>query len=46
MLEESGLLARTTEGDRAEYSITPKGEQFLNEFRRMEKFADAFGLEI
>jgi predicted transcriptional regulator len=31
---------------RAEYSITLKGEQFLVEFRRMEQFADAFGLEI
>jgi predicted transcriptional regulator len=46
LLEESGLLQRTTEGEKAEYSITSKGEQFLMEFKRMEQFADAFGLEI
>jgi len=46
MLEDSGLLTRSTEGDRTEYSITTKGEQFLMEFKRMEQFADAFGLEI
>ncbi len=46
MLEDSGLLVRNSDGDRTEYSITEKGEQFLVEFRRMEQFADAFGLEI
>ncbi len=46
MLEESGLLAKKVDGDKVEYSITEKGEQFLLEFRRMEQFADAFGLEI
>lgn len=46
MLEESDLLARSMDGDKTEYSITTKGEQFLVEFRRMEQFAEAFGLEI
>ncbi|MCG7844795.1 MAG: winged helix-turn-helix domain-containing protein [Methanomassiliicoccales archaeon] len=46
MLKDSGLLHRTTEEDKAEYSITDKGEQFLIEFRRMEQFADAFGLDV
>lgn len=46
MLEDSGLLNRKMDGERAEYSITAKGEQFLVEFRRMEAFADAFGLEM
>jgi len=46
MLEDSGLLVKSVEGDKVEYSITDKGEQFLVEFRRMEQFADAFGLEI
>jgi predicted transcriptional regulator len=46
MLEESDLLRQSVEGDKTEYSITDKGEQFLVEFRRMEKFAEAFGLEI
>jgi predicted transcriptional regulator len=46
LLEDSGLLQRTSDGDKTEYVITSKGEQFLLEFRRMEQFADAFGLEI
>lgn len=46
MLEDSGLLLRGVDGEKVEYSITGKGEQFLVEFRRMEQFADAFGLEI
>lgn len=45
-LEESGLIAREQDGDRAVYSITEKGTKFLMEFRRMEEFADAFGLDI
>lgn len=46
MLEESELLTRSIDCEKSEYSITEKGEQFLVEFRRMEQFADAFGLEI
>jgi predicted transcriptional regulator len=46
LLEDSELLTKTVVDDKAEYSITTKGEQFLMEFRRMEQFADAFGLEI
>lgn len=45
-LEESGLLIRTEENDKVVYEITEKGRRFLVEFRRMEAFADAFGLEI
>lgn len=45
-LEEFGLIARQQEGDRTVYSITDKGEKFLVEFRRMEEFANAFGLDI
>jgi predicted transcriptional regulator len=46
MLEESQLVVKCVDGDKVEYSITEKGEQFLVEFRRMEQFAEAFGLEI
>jgi predicted transcriptional regulator len=28
------------------YSITEKGRKFLMEFRKMEEFAEAFGLDI
>ena len=45
-LEESGLLIRTDEGDKVVYEITDKGQRFVVEFKRMEAFADAFGLDI
>ncbi len=45
-LEESGLIERKVDGERTAYVITPKGSTFLMEFRRMEEFADAFGLDI
>jgi len=46
MLEESELLRREVEDEKVSYCITEKGEKFLVEFRRMEDFADAFGLEF
>ena len=45
-LEDSGLLEKSVEEDKVCYAITPNGERFLIEFRRMEEFVDAFGLEI
>lgn len=45
-LEESGLIQQEQDGDRAVYSITEKGRKFLMEFRKMEEFAEAFGLDI
>lgn len=44
-LEESGLIVREQDGDRVGYSINTKGTMFITEFRKMEEFADAFGLE-
>ena len=45
-LESSELIFRVEEGERVAYGITEKGSKFLVEFRRMEEFADAFGLDI
>ena len=45
-LEESGLILRENDGDRDTYTITDKGTRFISEFRKMEEFADAFGLDI
>ena len=45
-LEETGLILKEQDGDRSAYSITEKGTKFLMEFRKMEEFADAFGLDI
>ena len=46
LLEESDLLTKSDNPDKTEYFITEKGRKFLVEFRRMEQFAEAFGLEI
>jgi predicted transcriptional regulator len=46
MLEESKLLTKGQEGDVTFYEITEQGRRFLSEFRRVEEFASAFGLEI
>jgi predicted transcriptional regulator len=45
-LEDSGLIVKEQDGDRVGYTITPKGTMFISEFRKMEEFADAFGLDI
>lgn len=45
-LKDAGLVELTSDEDKTSYTITFKGNRFLMEFRRMEEFADAFGLEI
>ncbi len=45
-LESSSLIERHNDGDRLTYSITKQGETFLTEFRKMEQFAEAFGLDL
>ncbi len=45
-LEQCSLIQRNDDGERQTYSITKQGEAFLVEFRRMEEFASAFGLDI
>jgi predicted transcriptional regulator len=46
MLEEGNLVKRAQDGDVTYYEITEQGRRFLVEFRRVEEFANAFGLEI
>jgi predicted transcriptional regulator len=41
-----GLIEKGTDGETTYYSITPRGEKYLAEFRKVEDFADAFGVEI
>lgn len=45
-LEDSELIERILEGDTTLYAVTREGKNFLMEFRRMEEFAEAFGLDI
>jgi len=45
-LESSNLIQKHDDNDRLTYSITKQGETFLTEFRKMEQFAEAFGLDL
>ncbi len=45
-LEQSNLIQRSDSEEKLTYSITKQGDTFLAEFRRMEQFAEAFGLDI
>ncbi|MBO3841971.1 MAG: hypothetical protein FGF48_06095 [Candidatus Brockarchaeota archaeon] len=41
-----GLVVEEKEGDRVFYSLTEKGMVFIQEFRRIQAFAKAFGIPI
>jgi predicted transcriptional regulator len=45
-LEDSGLLLKSSDGDRTTYRITNEGTRFLTEFHRMKEFLGAFGLDV
>jgi predicted transcriptional regulator len=45
-LKELGLIKETVASDKTVYSLTDKGEEFLKEFRKISKFAEAFGFVV
>ena len=45
-LIDLGLIEEVKRGDHVVYRLTEKGLQFLSEFRRVERFSRAFGIEI
>ncbi|MFW9864249.1 MAG: winged helix-turn-helix domain-containing protein, partial [Candidatus Thorarchaeota archaeon] len=46
-LEEKELIKKTGDGESNRvYRLTEKGREFLGEFVKMEKFSEAFGIEI
>jgi len=45
-LVEKGFLLRVEEGREVRFKLTKKGREFLKEFARMERIAEAFGIEI
>lgn len=45
-LLQRGLVQELREDDHSSYELTSAGVQFIHEFRRMEKFAEAFGFKI
>ncbi len=45
-LLQRGLVQERKENDHSSYELTSAGVQFIQEFRRMEKFAEGFGFKI
>lgn len=45
-LKEQGLIEEKEDIDRMTYSLTNKGMVFLNEFKRISQFAEAFGFVV
>jgi len=41
-----GFIEKVDENGHVYYKITEKGLNFLSEFRKIQKFSDAFGIEI
>ncbi len=44
-LIEGGFI-EAAKGERTAYRITEKGEKFISEVKKIEKFSDAFGVPI
>jgi len=45
-LSEKGLVERVEGGREVRYRITKRGREFLREFERVARIAEAFGIEI
>jgi predicted transcriptional regulator len=45
-LIELGLVQEEKEGDEVFFKLTDKGRNFILEFSKVEKFAEAFGITI
>jgi predicted transcriptional regulator len=45
-LKELELIEEVKENDKTFYVLTDKGREFLNEFSRIERFAEAFGITL
>jgi len=45
-LLQKGFIEVVIDENRTYYSITERGKNFLNEFRRIEKLAQVFGLPV
>lgn len=45
-LTSNGFLEEVKKDDRTMYALTEKGYGFINEFRRMKRLTEAFGLPM
>jgi len=46
LLEKQMIAETQLEDSSRAYRLTEKGEEFLKEFARVERFSEAFGIEI
>ncbi len=46
LLLERGFIDTVNERDHMFYIITPRGYEFLREFRKIEEFSNAFGMPL
>jgi len=46
VLLQKGFIEVTIEKNRTYYKLTDKGRNFINEFRKIEKLAQVFGLPV
>ena len=45
-LVSKGLLERVRDGREVKYRLTRRGREFLKEFAKIERIAEAFGVEV
>ena len=45
-LLKDGFIEKVGEGRNTYYLITMKGREFLAEFKKIQKFSEAFGIEV
>ncbi|MFW9909170.1 MAG: winged helix-turn-helix domain-containing protein [Candidatus Thorarchaeota archaeon] len=45
-LLEKELIRELHEGENRVYALTEKGREFLSEYKKIEKFSQAFGIDV
>ncbi len=45
-LVEKELIQEAAEGDNRTYFLTEKGREFLIEYKKIERFSQAFGIDV
>lgn len=45
-LLEKELIHALAEGDNRSYLLTEKGREFLDEYKKIERFSQAFGIDV
>ncbi len=45
-LEGNGFVEKTCKANQVLYKITPKGQEFVSEFKKVESLSEAFGIPV